>query len=176
MFIDFIIFEGRASWDREGEEGTWRIRVELGWLQENGLYTMCMLFLLFLYTSYFVLLWKIIEFFFVVVCLMKVINETLRLGNVVRFLHRKALKDVRYKGKLYNTKINQWNPKYLNLIGWKILNNLCFDVGKKGYDIPSGWKVLPVISAVHLDNSRYDEPNLFNPWRWQQVNLSITNN
>nr|6A15_A Chain A, Cytochrome P450 90B1 [Arabidopsis thaliana] len=63
-----------------------------------------------------------------------VINETLRLGNVVRFLHRKALKDVRYKG----------------------------------YDIPSGWKVLPVISAVHLDNSRYDQPNLFNPWRWQQ--------
>ncbi|AEE78691.1 steroid 22-alpha-hydroxylase (DWF4) [Arabidopsis thaliana] len=65
-----------------------------------------------------------------------VINETLRLGNVVRFLHRKALKDVRYKG----------------------------------YDIPSGWKVLPVISAVHLDNSRYDQPNLFNPWRWQQQN------
>jgi len=28
----------------------------------------------------------------------KVINETLRLGNVVRFLHRKALKDVHYKG------------------------------------------------------------------------------
>ncbi|KAG4176289.1 hypothetical protein ERO13_A11G236260v2, partial [Gossypium hirsutum] len=26
------------------------------------------------------------------------INETLRLGNVARFLHRKALKDVRYKG------------------------------------------------------------------------------
>ena len=31
--------------------------------------------------------------------LTKVISETLRLGNVVRFLHRKALKDVRYKGK-----------------------------------------------------------------------------
>ncbi|CAN6976826.1 unnamed protein product [Brassica rapa subsp. trilocularis] len=69
-----------------------------------------------------------------------VINETLRLGNVVRFLHRKALKNVRYKG----------------------------------YDIPSGWKVLPVISAVHLDNSRYDEPNLFNPWRWQQQQNSGT--
>ncbi|XP_010558250.1 PREDICTED: cytochrome P450 90B1 isoform X2 [Tarenaya hassleriana] len=63
-----------------------------------------------------------------------VINETLRLGNVVRFLHRKALKDVRYKG----------------------------------YDIPSGWKVLPVISAVHLDPSVYDQSHLFNPWRWQQ--------
>ncbi|KAL3630304.1 hypothetical protein CASFOL_023288 [Castilleja foliolosa] len=62
-----------------------------------------------------------------------VISETLRLGNVVRFLHRKALKDVRYKG----------------------------------YDIPSGWKVLPVIAAVHLDESVFDQPWHFNPWRWQ---------
>ncbi|KAA3474369.1 cytochrome P450 90B1-like [Gossypium australe] len=62
-----------------------------------------------------------------------VINETLRLGNVVRFLHRKALKDVRYKG----------------------------------YDIPCGWKVLPVIAAVHLDPCLFDHPQLFNPWRWQ---------
>lgn len=62
-----------------------------------------------------------------------VISETLRLGNVVRFLHRKALKNVRYQG----------------------------------YDIPSGWKVLPVISAVHLDATQYDHPHHFNPWRWQ---------
>ncbi|XP_027360511.1 cytochrome P450 90B1-like isoform X1 [Abrus precatorius] len=62
-----------------------------------------------------------------------VVNETLRLGNVVRFLHRKALKDVRYKG----------------------------------YDIPCGWKVLPVIAAVHLDPSLFDQPQHFNPWRWQ---------
>ncbi|XP_042019450.1 cytochrome P450 90B1-like isoform X1 [Salvia splendens] len=62
-----------------------------------------------------------------------VISETLRLGNVVRFLHRKAIKDVRYKG----------------------------------YDIPCGWKVLPVIAAVHLDPSLFDLPWHFNPWRWQ---------
>ncbi|KAK7309290.1 hypothetical protein RJT34_05882 [Clitoria ternatea] len=62
-----------------------------------------------------------------------VVNETLRLGNVVRFLHRKAVKDVRYKG----------------------------------YDIPCGWKVLPVIAAVHLDPSLFDQPQHFNPWRWQ---------
>ncbi|KAJ4851451.1 hypothetical protein Tsubulata_014117 [Turnera subulata] len=62
-----------------------------------------------------------------------VINETLRLGNVVRFLHRKALKDVRYRG----------------------------------YDIPCGWKVLPVIAAVHLDSTLFDQPQHFNPWRWQ---------
>ncbi|GAB2283059.1 hypothetical protein Dimus_017590 [Dionaea muscipula] len=48
-----------------------------------------------------------------------VISETLRLGCVVRFLHRKALKDVRY-------------------------------------------------NAVHLDPSLFDQPHLFNPWRWQQ--------
>ncbi|XP_010091301.2 cytochrome P450 90B1, partial [Morus notabilis] len=62
-----------------------------------------------------------------------VISETLRLGNVVRFLHRKALKDVKYKG----------------------------------YDIPCGWKVLPVIAAVHLDPMLFDHPQHFNPWRWQ---------
>ncbi|KAG8384000.1 hypothetical protein BUALT_Bualt04G0072400 [Buddleja alternifolia] len=39
-----------------------------------------------------------------------VISETLRLGNVVRFLHRKALKDVRYKG-------------YDIPCGWKVLPN-----------------------------------------------------
>lgn len=63
-----------------------------------------------------------------------VINETLRLGNVVRFLHRKAIKDVHYKG----------------------------------YDIPCGWKVLPVIAAAHLDPSLFEQPHVFNPWRWQQ--------
>lgn len=36
-----------------------------------------------------------------------------------------------------------------------------------GYDIPCGWKVLPVISAVHLDPSLFEEPQQFNPWRWQ---------
>ncbi|KAL0547151.1 hypothetical protein IC582_017077 [Cucumis melo] len=79
-----------------------------------------------------------------------VINETLRLGNVVRFLHRKALKDVRYRG----------------------------------YFIPRGWKVLPVISSAHLDPLVFDQPHHFNPWRWQQMNGSslgipsttITNN
>ncbi|XP_028760404.1 cytochrome P450 90B1 [Neltuma alba] len=70
-----------------------------------------------------------------------VVNETLRLGNVVRFLHRKALKDVRYKG----------------------------------YDIPCGWKVLPVIAAVHLDPSLFDQPQHFNPWRWQNNNNSNNN-
>ncbi|KAG0490745.1 hypothetical protein HPP92_007608 [Vanilla planifolia] len=62
-----------------------------------------------------------------------VINEALRLGNVVRFVHRKAIQDVSYGG----------------------------------YDIPRGWKVLPVFAAVHLDSELYAEPHQFKPWRWQ---------
>lgn len=62
-----------------------------------------------------------------------VINETLRLGNVVRFLHRKVIRDVHYNG----------------------------------YDIPRGWKILPVLAAVHLDSSLYEDPSRFNPWRWK---------
>ena len=38
---------------------------------------------------------------------------------------------------------------------------------EKGYDIPCGWKVLPVIAAVHLDPTYFDRPHLFDPWRWQ---------
>lgn len=48
-----------------------------------------------------------IKFFFG--CLVKVISETLRLGNVVRFLHRKALKDVRYRGRTKSHKISVFN-------------------------------------------------------------------
>ncbi|XP_068657358.1 cholesterol 22-monohydroxylase CYP90B52-like [Aristolochia californica] len=69
-----------------------------------------------------------------------VINETLRLGNVVRFVHRKAIKDIRFGD----------------------------------YEIPSGWKVLPVFTAVHLDPSLYEEPQRFNPWRWQKGSCSVT--
>uniref|UniRef100_A0A1S4AA91 Cytochrome P450 724B1-like n=1 Tax=Nicotiana tabacum TaxID=4097 RepID=A0A1S4AA91_TOBAC len=61
-----------------------------------------------------------------------VINETLRCGNLVKFVHRKAIKDVEFKG----------------------------------YYIPAGWKVLPMLSVVHLDSSLHQNPSEFNPWRW----------
>ncbi|KAK3025520.1 hypothetical protein RJ639_042055, partial [Escallonia herrerae] len=62
-----------------------------------------------------------------------VINEALRYGNIVKFVHRKALKDVKFKD----------------------------------YVIPSGWKVLPVFSAVHLDTSLHASALQFHPWRWE---------
>ncbi|CAN1127899.1 Cytochrome P450 724B1 [Linum perenne] len=62
-----------------------------------------------------------------------VINEALRCGNVVKFVHREALKDVKFKD----------------------------------YFIPSGWKVLPVFTAVHLDSSLHPNAPHFDPWRWE---------
>lgn len=69
-----------------------------------------------------------------------VINEALRCGNVVKFLHRKALKDVRFKD----------------------------------YLIPSGWKVLPVFSAVHLDTTLHGNASHFHPWRWEGQNQATS--
>ncbi|OAY78805.1 Cytochrome P450 90B1 [Ananas comosus] len=85
--------------------------------------------------------------FFLEGCPKAVINETLRLGNVVRFVHRRVIRDVHYKG----------------------------------YDIPRGWKILPVFAAVHLDSSLYQDPHQFNPWRWKSglssaVSLPPTSN
>ncbi|KAJ6754341.1 CYTOCHROME P450 26 [Salix purpurea] len=62
-----------------------------------------------------------------------VIYESMRCGNVVKFLHRKATQDVHYKE----------------------------------YFIPSGWKVIPVLSSPHLDPSLHESPLKFNPWRWK---------
>ncbi|KAL4379601.1 hypothetical protein GQ457_02G020670 [Hibiscus cannabinus] len=61
-----------------------------------------------------------------------VIYESMRCGNVVKFLHRVALQDVKFKG----------------------------------YFIPAGWKILPMLTAVHFDPSLHEDPMEFNPWRW----------
>ena len=48
--------------------------------------------------------------------LVKVISETLRLGNVVRFLHRKALKDVRYKGKINLVVLDSSHLRHITIL------------------------------------------------------------
>ncbi|KMZ67988.1 hypothetical protein ZOSMA_24G00080 [Zostera marina] len=65
---------------------------------------------------------------------LRVINETLRLGNVVSYVHRKSIQDITYKG----------------------------------FFIPSGWKIIPMFSAIHLDPDHYKDPEKFDPWRWLQ--------
>ncbi|KAJ8491733.1 hypothetical protein OPV22_013454 [Ensete ventricosum] len=67
-----------------------------------------------------------------------VISETLRLGNIIKFVHRKANTNVQFKG----------------------------------YDIPSGWSIIPIFAAAHLDPAVYDNPQKFDPWRWQTISGS----
>ncbi|KAK8466768.1 hypothetical protein PHAVU_008G147500 [Phaseolus vulgaris] len=67
----------------------------------------------------------------------KVIYEAMRCGNVVKFLHRKAVQDVKFKD----------------------------------YVIPAGWKVLPVLSAGHLDPTLFENPLEFDPFRWNDNSI-----
>nr|XP_016491890.1 PREDICTED: abietadienol/abietadienal oxidase [Nicotiana tabacum] len=40
------------------------------------------------------------------------------------------------------------------------------DVVYEDYVIPKGCFVVPFLSAVHLNENIYDDPRIFNPWRW----------
>ncbi|TQE07844.1 hypothetical protein C1H46_006603 [Malus baccata] len=70
-----------------------------------------------------------------------VITETLRMGNIITGVMRKAMKDVEIKG----------------------------------YLIPKGWCVFTYFRSVHLDQNNYDWPYHFNPWRWQDKDMSSCN-
>ncbi|XP_004306391.1 PREDICTED: cytochrome P450 724B1-like [Fragaria vesca subsp. vesca] len=67
-----------------------------------------------------------------------VIYEAMRCGNVVKFVHRKALQDVKFKELV----------------------------------IPSGWKVLPIFTASHMDPDLHKNPAQFDPSRWTGQDLS----
>ncbi|XP_062213815.1 cytochrome P450 90D2-like isoform X2 [Phragmites australis] len=69
-----------------------------------------------------------------------VITETLRMGNIINGIMRKAVRDVEVKGHL----------------------------------IPKGWCVFVYFRSVHLDDTLYDEPCRFNPWRWKEKDASTS--
>ncbi|KAG6789042.1 hypothetical protein POTOM_005126 [Populus tomentosa] len=68
-----------------------------------------------------------------------VITETLRMGNIIIGVMRKAMKDTEIKG----------------------------------YLIPKGWCAFAYFRSVHLDEHNYEWPYEFNPWRWQDRDMSI---
>ncbi|XP_011093255.1 cytochrome P450 87A3-like [Sesamum indicum] len=45
------------------------------------------------------------------------------------------------------------------------------EVKIKGYTIPAGWTVVVCPCATHLNPNEYEDPYLFNPWRWQGQEL-----
>ncbi|KAF3678852.1 hypothetical protein FXO38_03037, partial [Capsicum annuum] len=63
----------------------------------------------------------------------KVVNEIVRLSNIVPGIFRKVVNDVKIEG----------------------------------FTIPAGWIVLVCPPSVHLDSNNYEDPHVFNPWRWK---------
>ncbi|KAF6147767.1 hypothetical protein GIB67_006740, partial [Kingdonia uniflora] len=41
------------------------------------------------------------------------------------------------------------------------------EVEINGYTIPAGWAVMVCPPAVHLNPAKYEDPLVFNPWRWE---------
>lgn len=39
-----------------------------------------------------------------------------------------------------------------------------------GYTIPAGWVIMIATAALHLNSNHFEDPLLFNPWRWK-VNI-----
>lgn len=35
------------------------------------------------------------------------------------------------------------------------------------YLIPEGWGVMASFTSIHMDERYYEDPYLFNPWRWE---------
>ncbi|KAB1201939.1 3-epi-6-deoxocathasterone 23-monooxygenase [Morella rubra] len=50
------------------------------------------------------------------------------------------------------------------------------DVDIKGYFIPQGWCVLASLTSVHMDESNYENPYQFDPWRWEKIGAAVNNN
>ncbi|MCD7454107.1 hypothetical protein HAX54_023469 [Datura stramonium] len=52
-----------------------------------------------------------------------------------------------------------------------IFRKVLKDVEIKGYIIPAGWTLVICPSSVHLDPNKYEDPLMFNPWRWKNEEL-----
>ncbi|KAF9593011.1 hypothetical protein IFM89_019738 [Coptis chinensis] len=42
----------------------------------------------------------------------------------------------------------------------------------KGYTIPAGWVVMVCPPAIHLNLAKYEDPLVFNPWRWKGMEVN----
>ncbi|GAV72204.1 p450 domain-containing protein [Cephalotus follicularis] len=50
------------------------------------------------------------------------------------------------------------------------------DVEIEGYLIPQGWCVLASFISVHMDEEKFENPYVFDPWRWEKIGGAAFNN
>ena len=104
--------------------------------------------------------WNILFFY-----VFQVINEALRMANIVNAVWRKAIRDIEIDG-LHRNKHDypfsfSWNKNWFNCIIFS------------GYLIPKDWCIMASFSSVHFDEENYPNPYEFNPWRWEVSNRTI---
>lgn len=100
---------------------------------------------------------------------LQVINETVRLANIVPGIFRKTMRETKFKG------MDLFFNFYIYFI---YIDVTCIDdvvCCGAGYTIPAGWAVMVCPPAVHLNPSKYKDPMEFNPWRWE-ASICVCNN
>lgn len=101
---------------------------------------------------------------------MQVINETVRLANIVPGIFRKTLRETKFKGTYFHFFFSFFFTNYIFIYRYKgekkFYKRYIVCCGA-GYTIPAGWAVMVCPPAVHLDPSKYENPLEFNPWRWE---------
>ncbi|KAJ4873541.1 Cytochrome P450 85A2 [Raphanus sativus] len=52
-----------------------------------------------------------------------------------------------------------------------VLRKTTHDLELNGYSIPKGWRIYVYTREINYDTSLYEDPMIFNPWRWMEKNL-----
>ncbi|KAK3043114.1 hypothetical protein RJ639_000003 [Escallonia herrerae] len=47
------------------------------------------------------------------------------------------------------------------------------DIPVNGYTIPKGWVIMIATAALHLNSNQFDDPLVFNPRRWKDIQSSV---
>ncbi|KAM3362972.1 hypothetical protein P3S68_017826 [Capsicum galapagoense] len=80
-------------------------------------------------------------------------------------------------GEVVGKKIHNTNPRLsrirLSNIVPGIFRKVVNDVKIEGFTIPAGWIVLVCPPSVHLDSNNYEDPHVFNPWRWKALVMDL---
>jgi brassinosteroid-6-oxidase 2 len=52
-----------------------------------------------------------------------------------------------------------------------VLRKTTHDLELNGYLIPKGWRIYVYTREINYDTSLYEDPMIFNPWRWMEKSL-----
>ncbi|KAJ4759456.1 cytochrome P450 family protein [Rhynchospora pubera] len=71
-----------------------------------------------------------------------------------------------YKSMTFTNQVIYESVRLSNIVPVMFRKSLQ-DVQIRGYTIPKGWSVMLSAPSVHVDPEIYEDPLVFNPWRWK---------